>query len=150
MHKLHIILFNVMTQKLRGTKVEEREIIIKLHKKKKTCREIGETVGIPRSTIGKKNPRVNAPTLSTDRQRAPQVVVTAQTVRNFFKTKDYHRRIARKNHLLVKPIDKNECMAAGGVGNLAVINGIMDRFQYINILKSHLKPNAAKLNLGNN
>lgn len=40
------------------------------------------------------------------------------------------------------------CMSAGGVGKLVLINGIMDKTVYLNILKENLLQNANKLNLG--
>lgn len=40
------------------------------------------------------------------------------------------------------------CMAASGVGNLVIIEQIMDKNVYLNILKSNLKESAAKLGLG--
>uniref|UniRef100_A0A2M4DS53 Putative transposase n=1 Tax=Anopheles darlingi TaxID=43151 RepID=A0A2M4DS53_ANODA len=39
------------------------------------------------------------------------------------------------------------CMAASGVGNLHVINGIMDQYVYINILKQNLGPSVEKLGI---
>lgn len=40
------------------------------------------------------------------------------------------------------------CMAASGVGKLVFIDGIMDRFVYLNILKNNLHASAAKLGIG--
>lgn len=40
------------------------------------------------------------------------------------------------------------CMAASGVGNLVFIDSIMDKWLYLDILKSNLKQSAAKLCLG--
>lgn len=39
------------------------------------------------------------------------------------------------------------CMAANGTGNLVFIDGIMDKYKYLNILKQNLKQSAIKLNL---
>nr|AAB02109.1 transposase [Anopheles albimanus] len=39
------------------------------------------------------------------------------------------------------------CMAANGVGNLQVIDGIMDQYVYINILKQNLGPSLEKLGM---
>lgn len=39
------------------------------------------------------------------------------------------------------------CFAANGVGNLSFIQGIMDRYGYLDILKQNLKKSAEKLNL---
>lgn len=40
------------------------------------------------------------------------------------------------------------CMAASGVGKLQFIDGIMDRWVYLNILKNNLKESAAALSIG--
>lgn len=40
------------------------------------------------------------------------------------------------------------CMAANGVGILEFINGIMDQYVYIDVLKRNLGPSVAKLGLG--
>lgn len=40
------------------------------------------------------------------------------------------------------------CMSAAGVGNLVFIDGIMDRFKYLDILRNNLKQSAQKLGLG--
>lgn len=40
------------------------------------------------------------------------------------------------------------CMSASGVGNLHFIDGIMDKFQYLNILRENLKTSATKLRIG--
>lgn len=42
------------------------------------------------------------------------------------------------------------CMAASGVGNLAFIDGMMDKIAYLNILKNNLKDSAEKLGLRSN
>lgn len=39
------------------------------------------------------------------------------------------------------------CMAASGVGNLVLIEGIMDKYKYLNILKENLESSAEKLGL---
>lgn len=39
------------------------------------------------------------------------------------------------------------CMSANGVGNLEFINGIMNQYVYIDIMKRNLKSSAQKLNL---
>lgn len=41
------------------------------------------------------------------------------------------------------------CMAAGGVGNLVFIDGTMNKYDYLNILKENLHQSVQKLNLGN-
>lgn len=41
-------------------------------------------------------------------------------------------------------------MASAGVGNLKIIEGIMDQYVYIDILKQNLRPSAIKLGLGSN
>lgn len=41
-------------------------------------------------------------------------------------------------------------MSAAGVGNLHIINGIMDHIMYIDILKKNLHPSAAHIGLENN
>lgn len=40
------------------------------------------------------------------------------------------------------------CFSASGVGNLVFIDGIMDRFKYIDIIKNNLGASAKKLNMG--
>ncbi|GFX68349.1 transposable element Tc1 transposase [Trichonephila clavipes] len=40
-----------------------------------------------------------------------------------------------------------ECMAASGVGNIVVINGIMDLLHYIQILKENLCASTEKLGI---
>lgn len=40
------------------------------------------------------------------------------------------------------------CMAASGVGNLVFIEGVMDRFCYLDILKENLHASATKLGIG--
>ncbi|GFY21359.1 transposable element Tcb2 transposase [Trichonephila clavipes] len=39
------------------------------------------------------------------------------------------------------------CMAATGVENLAIIDGIMNQYSYLNILKNNLSQSASKLGL---
>jgi len=39
------------------------------------------------------------------------------------------------------------CMAAGGTGNLVFIDGIMDKYKYLDILKQNLKESARKLDI---
>lgn len=39
------------------------------------------------------------------------------------------------------------CMSAKGTGNLHIIDGIMDKFVYLNILKDHLKSSAEKFGI---
>lgn len=39
------------------------------------------------------------------------------------------------------------CVSSSGVGDLVFIDGNMDRFQYLQILKTHLKQSARKLNI---
>lgn len=39
------------------------------------------------------------------------------------------------------------CMAASGTGNLIFIDGILDKYKYLNILKNNLKEHARKLGL---
>ncbi|GFV90478.1 transposable element Tcb2 transposase [Trichonephila clavipes] len=39
------------------------------------------------------------------------------------------------------------CMAATGVGNLVLIDGIMNQYSYLNILKNNLSQSASKLEL---
>ncbi|GFX31837.1 transposable element Tcb2 transposase [Trichonephila clavipes] len=39
------------------------------------------------------------------------------------------------------------CMAATGVGNLVIIDGIMNQYSYLNILKNNLSQRASKLGL---
>ncbi|GFT84348.1 transposable element Tc1 transposase [Trichonephila clavipes] len=39
------------------------------------------------------------------------------------------------------------CMAATGVGNLVIIDGIMKQYSYLNILKNNLSQSASKLGL---
>ncbi|GFW10482.1 transposable element Tcb2 transposase [Trichonephila clavipes] len=39
------------------------------------------------------------------------------------------------------------CMAATGVGNLVIIDGIMNQYSYLNILKNNLTQSASKLGL---
>lgn len=41
------------------------------------------------------------------------------------------------------------CFSANGVGNLVFIDGIMDRFVYLNILKQNLADSANKMGMGN-
>lgn len=41
------------------------------------------------------------------------------------------------------------CFSARGVGNLVFIDGIMDRFKYLNILTNNLKQSAASMDLNN-
>lgn len=41
------------------------------------------------------------------------------------------------------------CMSSAGVGNLVFIDGIMDQYKYIDILKQNLKSSARKCNLHN-
>ena len=41
------------------------------------------------------------------------------------------------------------CFSYNGVGNLVVINGIMDRFQYLDIIQNNLPDSAQKMNLNN-
>lgn len=41
-------------------------------------------------------------------------------------------------------------MSAAGVGNLHFINGIMDKFAYLDILKENVQQSAEKLGIGNN
>lgn len=43
-----------------------------------------------------------------------------------------------------------ECMSSSGVGNLVFIEGNLDRFQYLNILKANLLQSAEKFNLKDN
>lgn len=40
------------------------------------------------------------------------------------------------------------CMSANGVGNLHFVDGIMDQYQYIDILKANLRESAEKMGLG--
>lgn len=40
------------------------------------------------------------------------------------------------------------CMSASGVGNLVVIDGIMDQYMYLDILRNNLKSSVDKLSLG--
>lgn len=42
------------------------------------------------------------------------------------------------------------CMSSSGLGELVFIDGIMDKFVYLNILKQNLKKSVEKLNLGEN
>lgn len=42
------------------------------------------------------------------------------------------------------------CMSAAGVGDLHFVDGIMDQYQYINILKEHLRPSAERMGLADN
>jgi len=39
------------------------------------------------------------------------------------------------------------CMTAGGTGNLVFIDGIMDKYKYLDILKQNLKESARKLDI---
>ena len=41
------------------------------------------------------------------------------------------------------------CFSYNGVGNLVVINGIMDRFQHLDIIQNNLPDSAQKMNLNN-
>lgn len=42
------------------------------------------------------------------------------------------------------------CVSAAGTGNLHFIEDKMDKFQYIDILKQHVKPSCQKLGISNN
>lgn len=42
------------------------------------------------------------------------------------------------------------CMTASGVGNLVVIEEIMDKYKYLAILKNNLKQSAEKLGIADN
>lgn len=42
------------------------------------------------------------------------------------------------------------CMAAGAVGELVFIDGIMEKMLNLNILNNHLKASSNKLGLGSN
>lgn len=42
------------------------------------------------------------------------------------------------------------CMSAAGVGNLQIIDGIMDHKKYIDILKTHLQPSVQKMGIAEN
>ncbi|GFX79110.1 transposable element Tcb1 transposase [Trichonephila clavipes] len=39
------------------------------------------------------------------------------------------------------------CMAATGVGNLVIIDGIMNQYSYLNIFKNNLSRSSSKLGL---
>ena len=42
------------------------------------------------------------------------------------------------------------CMSANGVGNMEFVEGIMDQYEYIRILRRNLKPSAATLGIEDN
>ncbi|GFY02585.1 transposable element Tcb2 transposase [Trichonephila clavipes] len=42
------------------------------------------------------------------------------------------------------------CMSAGGVGELVIIDGIMDKMVYFEILKNNLQKSAVNVGLGSN
>lgn len=42
------------------------------------------------------------------------------------------------------------CVSASGVGDLHFIKGNMDKYQYLDILKSHLRSSVAKLGISDN
>jgi hypothetical protein len=42
------------------------------------------------------------------------------------------------------------CMAANGLGNLHFIDGTVDQYKYLDILKSNLKESVQKLGLSDN
>ena len=42
------------------------------------------------------------------------------------------------------------CMGASGVGNLAIIEGILDKYKYMQILKDNLMRSVKKLGLERN
>ncbi|GFU98571.1 transposable element Tc1 transposase [Trichonephila clavipes] len=73
---------------------------------------------------------------------------------------DGHQKVWRKENAALEPKNMREtvkhggvwimvwgCMAATGVGNLVIIDGIINQYSYLNILKNNLSPSASKLGL---
>ncbi|GFU02036.1 transposable element Tcb2 transposase [Trichonephila clavipes] len=71
---------------------------------------------------------------------------------------DGHQKVWRKANAVPEPNNMRRtvkhrgvsimvwgCMAATGVGNLVIIDGIMNQYSYLNILKNNLSPSASKL-----
>ncbi|GFU54095.1 transposable element Tcb2 transposase [Trichonephila clavipes] len=73
---------------------------------------------------------------------------------------DGHQKVWRKANAALEPKNMRgtvkhgggsfmvwDCMPATEVGNLAVIDGIMNQYNYLNILKNNLSQSASKLGL---
>ncbi|GFT96945.1 transposable element Tc1 transposase [Trichonephila clavipes] len=73
---------------------------------------------------------------------------------------DGHQKVCRKANAALEPKNTRGtvkhsggsimvwgCMAATGVGNLVIIDGIMNQYSYLNILNNNLSQSASKLGL---
>ncbi|KAJ4427371.1 hypothetical protein ANN_24992 [Periplaneta americana] len=106
-----------MGRKSKNTTFEQRQLCIFHHAKGRKYTEIAEIVNIPKSTVGD---------------------IIRRTAEKQSPTKVKHGG----GSVLVWG-----CISAAGVEELVFIDGIMDRKQYLRILKGHLQRSAEKLGI---